>query len=69
MHFPEIVKELEMRKKNKDSVKGAVMVAITQDKEDNTYTLYTNSKLSNDPFIKTMLTRIQRYIETNYEED
>lgn len=69
MHFPEIVKELEMRKKNKDSVKGTVMVAITQDKEDNTYTLYTNSKLSNDPFIKTMLTRIQRYIETNYEED
>lgn len=69
MQFPEIIKELEMRKKNKDSVKGTVMVAITQDKEDGIYTLYTNSKLSNDPFIKTMLTRIQRYIETNYEED
>lgn len=69
MHFPEIIKELEMRKKNKDSVKGTVMVAITQDIEDKSYTLYTNSKLSNDPFIKTMLTRIQRYIKTNYEED
>lgn len=69
MQFPEILKELEMRKKSKESVKGTVMVAITQDKEDKAYTLYTNSKLSNDPFIKTMLTRIQKYIETNYEEE
>lgn len=69
MYFPEIVKELEMKKKSKDSVKGIVMVAITQDKEDNTYTLYTNSKIGNDPFVKTMLTRIQQYIEKNFEED
>lgn len=58
-----------MKKKSKDSVKGIVMVAITQDKEDNTYTLYTNSKIGNDPFVKTMLTRIQQYIEKNFEED
>lgn len=58
-----------MRKKNKDTVKGTVMVAITQDKEDNSYTLYTNSKIGNDPFVKTMLTRILAYIKKNYEED
>ena len=69
MQFPEIIKELEMRKKNKDTVKGTVMVAITQDKEDNSYTLYTNSKIGNDPFVKTMLTRILAYIKKNYEED
>ena len=69
MQFPEIIKELEMRKKEKDTVKGTVMVAITQDIEDNSYTLYTNSKIGNDPFIKTMLTRIQKYIQTNYEGD
>ena len=69
MQFPEIIKELEMRKKEKDTVKGTVLKAITQDKEDKTYTLYTNSNIVNDPFIKTMLTRIQKYIQTNYEED
>ena len=68
MHFPEIVKELEMRKKNKTSVKGTVLVAITFDKEDKAYTIYTNSKIGTDPFVKTMLTRIQDYIQNKYED-
>lgn len=57
-----------MRKKNKTSVKGTVLVAITFDKEDKTYTIYTNSKIGTDPFVKTMLTRIQDYIQNKYED-
>lgn len=68
MHFPEILKELEMKKKDKNSIKGVVLVAITQDKTDGTYTIYTNSKIGADPFVRSMLTRIQNHIKKNYED-
>lgn len=66
MQFPQIIKDLERKKKN--ATKGTVMAAVTYDAEDNEYTIYTNTKLANDPFIKAMMMRVQEHISKNYSD-
>ena len=72
MQFPDIIKELEKKKKAKN-LKGTPLVSIIYDSHvDNMgvtqgeYTIYINPKFDRDPFIKTMLSRIQNYIDKAY---
>ena len=73
MQFPDIIKEIEMKKKKSKNPKGVPLVSIIYDTYvDDTgvtqgdYTLYINPKFDRDPFIKTMLSRIQNYIDKAY---
>lgn len=67
MYFPQIIKDLEQKKKNK--TQGIVMVAITRDNETGEYTIYANNETKNDPFLKFVFSRILNYIRTTYEKE
>lgn len=71
MEFPKIIRDMERKKKNKDI--GTPLVSIvSRDLHDDSgderreYTIYLAPKLDGDPFIKTMLLRVQEYISKNY---
>ena len=66
MQFPQIIRDLEQRKKSTKT--GTIMTAITYDKNSNEYVLYTNDKVKDDPFVKSMLMRIKEHIHKNYNE-
>lgn len=73
MQFPDIIKEIEMKKKKSKNLKGVPLVSIIYDTyvddmgiTQGDYTLYINPKFDRDPFIKTMLSRIQNYIDKAY---
>lgn len=72
MEFPKIIRDLERKKKNKNI--GTPLVSIvSRDLYDDSgdkrreYTIYLAPKLDGDPFIKTMLLRVQEYISKNYD--
>lgn len=69
MHFPEIIKELEKKKNTKIDQMGSILTAITYNKTDDTFGVYTNKQLEKDPFIKSMMTRLKKYISNNYPYD
>ena len=73
MQFPNIVKELEKKKKREKNPKGTPLVSIIYDTHvddlgvvQGEYTIYINPKFDRDPFIKTMLVRIKNYIDKAY---
>jgi hypothetical protein len=71
MEFPKIIRDIERKKKNKNI--GTPLVSIISrdlyddsGEEKKEYTIYLSPKLDGDPFIKTMLLRVQEYISKNY---
>lgn len=71
MHFPQIIKEKDRKKKavvNGTPICSLILTAHNDDfsDPDRRYTIFIHSKFDRDPFIKAMMTRIQQYIEKNY---
>lgn len=71
MEFPKIIRDMERRKKNKNIGIPLVSIVLKEVQDDsgdkrNEYTIYTTPKIDGDPFVKTMLLRIQEYISKNY---
>ena len=72
MEFPKIIRDMERKKKNKN-IGTPLISMVSRDlcddlgNERKEYTIYLAPKLDGDPFIKSMLLRIQEYISKNYE--